>query len=490
MSSVENNDKINETLQTSYVENCSPLENNLIYNSYYTSGLCLSNKDPENNQSKINIIKKMESNFPKTLIISRNQAGEVLYVMYTPNIATDTSKFPFSSHTPNNQIINMFMILSITEDDIYSLNPLSSDPNIPNYSYDGSLKYYINGVILDNNNNFRLSTGDHILCVEFDTTKSTNPLQEIALRKNKSLGDANILSEVVVKSINFVSKVSNNYNNALSNACTPDNYLTSKYCKDLIKNDTILNDLVKNNCLIAKDGSFAFIGSTICSNIIDSAMNKSVDINSLLSKDIYNAVSGWVYKNLSSSVNLSAMNDLEISRLNSIFDILKKQSDGLAIMNNSDVQVEIAKYCSESAGDVFDIADDNTLCGKIYNNADVSEYRKEGSSIGDSIKNIKYNYCTQTSNSINGGFRYENDDKCLEEMKRNDFMKNTINERCYLNTKWGWTDPYCRNIDGGVDYSVIIYFLIILVFSSVGFYFYIKKSGRFIGSRKINIKIQ
>ena len=423
--------------------------------AYYLDGHCVINTDPVNKDTKHNLLKKLESNSPKTLVVSKSKRGKLLYVMYIPSMpATGTDLLPYSPFTMvwgstityeksyfHGQIIYMYYIITITEEADYRISTEDA-------SFAASLKYYINGVPVDDYL-VRLMPGDYLLCVEFDSSKASKPLD--GLKITKGFTSNNLIYSLVVKNINFYTQVGDKYTETINNVCTPDTYLTSEYCKGLLKNDITANDLVKNKCLTNVNGELLYTGGELCSNVIDAVLDKTGEVNQSLATDLYNSVVKWFTSKISSSSTLSGMTSEEIAKLNSMLDKIKKYSNTVPGIDKSSVRTEIAKYCTDSSGDVFSVPNDSSICGKIYNDESLVNYnnillssdKTLASEINQSKEKLKYNYCTKKDAS--GVLRYENDKSCQEEIINNKFLNTDIEKRCIDNGAWVG-DAFCDGL--------------------------------------------
>ncbi len=410
---------------------CHALPNELIPDSYYAKGDCINGENTE-------LIKKLESKNPKTLILTKDKEGNLIYAMYSPIISLDITKFPFYEKNKG-QIIYIYMVLSIDNIGVYDVNEAGIV----------GVKYFINGIIAPENRVY-LSKGDHLLCLEINADEYETG--GVILNEN---GD---IFKYVQKTINFFTKGLNSYVNAIDKVCGLDNFLSSDYCKEKLKNDTIMNEIIKKKCTL-EDGAFSEESYNKCLEIINLSLNLDSKINSSLSKDINTYVNDWILAKLSAS-ELSSLTSKDISIVNHFIDILKKQNGGLNVILTEKVQNDLAEYCSKKYGDVFSIENDDTTCGKIYNDEIVLNYLGKSGPIYKSKQDMKYSYCS--NGGINGKIRYEHDKKCLDEMKENDFMENTIENRCSGASMY--LDTYCWGRMTIENYILIIVLFIAILF--------------------------
>lgn len=441
----DNSKETTESGYTAYIKdysNCKTATGE--YGSLNAPGYCISDKRVENVDAKNKLIKSLESKKPLTLIIARNGAGKIAYVAYMPIAPTfSTANLPYNSTTFNITTLNIYFILTIDVEDTYRF--IAGDSTNQN-----AFKYYVNGVPLDINT-AKLAPGDYLICLEINTIAAKTYINNISVVTN-STATTKTLDKLVIKPINFYTQVGDKYTETLNNVCTPDNYLTSEYCKGLIKDSITANDSVKNRCLVSSNGSYVYTGTEVCSNIIDAALNKTGEINAGLSADLYNAVSTWFSGKISLSSNLSAMTPVELSKISYMFDRLKAYSGTIPGIQTQATRAELAKYCTTSSGDVFSVPNDNTLCGKVYNdpalvtynNMSLSSNKALAAEIDKSKEDLKYAYCTKLN--ADGTYRYENDPKCKEEYKTNTFLNTDIKQRCVANNKWNSADKYCNKL--------------------------------------------
>jgi len=434
-----------ETGYTAYIKdysNCKVVAGD--NNSSYAAGFCITDPRDVNKDAKNKLIKSLESKTPRTLVISRSGLGKVMYVMYIPMAPTfSTANMPFSSTTLNPQILNIYFIITVDVEETYRFTAGDA-------SNQAAIKFYVNGVRVQNIL-AKLTPGDHLVCLEIDMSKTTTHISNISITTN-STATTKPLDKLVVKPINFYTQVGDKYIETLNSVCTPENYLTSEYCKGLLKDSITANDSVKNKCLISSNGSYAYTGTEVCSDIIDAALNKTGEINQALSTDLYNAVSTWFSGKISLSSNLSSMTVLEIGKLNSMFDKLKTYSGIVPGLELQATRAEVAKYCNSVAGDVFSIPKDTSLCGKIYNDTALATYNNINTTsnktlaaeINQSKEKLKYDYCTKLN--ADDTYRYETDDLCKTEYKTNSFLNADINKRCIVDNKWNSADKYCNKL--------------------------------------------
>ncbi len=442
-----NSDNSKETTENGYISgirdysNCKVMAGD--YNSSYAPGFCISDKQLINRDSKDKLIKSLESKNPRTLVIGKNGVGNISYVMYLPIAPTfSTANLPYSANA-GVQSLNIYFIITVDSEDTYKFT-------VGDSTNQHAFKFYINGVLLDGML-AKLAIGDYLICLEIDINAARVHVNNISVTTN-STATTKPLDKLVVKPINFYTQFGDKYTETLNNVCTPENYLTSDYCKGLLKDSITANDSIKNKCLTSSNGSYVYTGTELCSNIIDAALNKTGEINVGLASDLYNSVSTWFSNKISLSTNLSSMTPSELSKLNYMFDRLKTYSGTIPGIESQTTRTELAKYCSTSSGDVFAVPNDNSFCGKIYNdsslvnynNINLSSNKTLATEINESKEKLKYAYCTKLNED--GTYRYENNSTCKEEYKTNSFLNADINKRCIVDNKWNSGDKYCNKL--------------------------------------------
>ncbi len=431
----------------------------------YVKGDCITNTDSVNDYEKSKLIKTLELNNPRTLIISKDGlTGKIIYVLYSKDTPRSSGySLPYAKTNPH-QIIYKYFIVSITTEDIYRFEVYDI--------YDSkNATFYINGIPLESKLTLtgdaanrrieasaRLTTGDYFICLETvskdvaSQSSGTFTIQDMRNVANRRDAFIPGVETYVTKPINFYTQANSKYADTLSTVCTPDNYLTSDYCKDLIKTGNTLNETVLSKCMTNVNGTLVFSGNDTCSNVIDSVLNKSADINTNLSTDIYKAVENWFTGKISSSTNLGSMSIEELAKLNYLFDKLKSYNDFVPSLDKQSTRIELAKYCESKAGDVFSIADDNSLCGKIYNDTSLVNYNNPkltnntalATEIGNSKEKLKLNYCYKPQSD--GTYRFQSDPLCAEEIKTNNFLNDKIVERCTYAGVAPFEEKYCYDL--------------------------------------------
>lgn len=431
----------------------------------YVKGDCITNTDPVNDYEKSKLIKTLELNSPKTFIISKDGlTNKILYVLYSKEMPSSSSSFlPYDSTNPF-QIIYKYFIITITTEDVYRFEAY----------YVSDIKtttFYINGIPLESKltlsgsyankrieANAKLSAGDYFVC--FETRSSdikNNMVGSCAIQDMRNIAYRNdftvpSLTPYVIKSVNFYTQANSKYADTLGTVCTPDNYLSSDYCKELIKSGNTLNETVLSKCMTNVNGTLVFSGDDTCSDVIENVLNKSTNVNTNLSTDIYKAVEKWFTSKLGSSANLGSMTIEELTKLNYLFDKLKTYNGFIPSLDKLSTRTEIAKYCESKAGDVFSIANDNSLCGKIYNDTSLVNYNNPqltnntalATEIGNSKEKLKLNYCYTPQSD--GKYRFQSDPLCAEEIKTNNFLNDKIMERCTYAGVAPFEEQYCYDL--------------------------------------------
>ncbi len=431
----------------------------------YLNGGCLSNDSYLSDEEKNSLMLELEGSYPKTLIIYRDDLTQkimrVIYSINAPDFGTKIFTLYSNVEETQKHTVFQYFILSIPTVDIYRLEAYST-----NYV---SSKFYINGVPLETNSTtanrsdsiVKLTPGDYLTCVEYSSDSSSKylygvgiqPMSEITSRIDSN--PAPILN-YVSKSINFFTKSNSKYMDALKEACTTDNYMSSDFCKNLIKTTPNLNDIVLSTCLTKVDGNYVYSGGEVCSTLVDAAMAKNPDINERLSSSVFKSVEKWVLDKMSTEASLSAMTPTALAKLNYMFDKVREYNGVPVGFDSSEVRNQIAVYCEKNAGDTISIPNDNSLCGKVFNDSKLVDYNDPlysknvalANQIGDAKQRIRLKYCDAVD--ANGVKRYETDPGCKEEIKNNLWLNDLVYERCAPNGRWNIDDKYCNGLIKGV----------------------------------------
>lgn len=474
-----NSPEVVDAEYTAYLKqysNCKTIDGNS--GSLYANGFCVEDNSAENSEARGKLFKSLESINPKTLTICKGSANQILYVHYSPNPPSSSTAFlPYQTTEFKKEALYTYFIISIDLEDVYRFELYGRTNTI--YS-----TVYINSVPLDTKPMTgtastyksveayaRLTPGDYFVCIEMaiGTVGDSSHLDGVGLQPMSKIAVRNINSYAnidlyVKKYVNFYTQVSNKYNSALSAVCTVDNYTSSEYCKDLIKNTSTINDLVLSKCLTNVNGSLIYTGSDVCTAVVDSVMNKSANINSSLTTSIYKAVETWFTNKTSLSENLSAMTTEELAKLNVMFDKIKLYSGTIPGIEKAGTRAQLVAYCEKTAGDVFNISNDNTLCGKLYNDTSLVNYNNSAltnntasaTEIGSSKDKLKLTYCNKPQ--ADGTYRFQTDDKCQEEIKNSNLLNTDVMNRCTYAGSPPFREKYCydllkQNIDSELDLS-------------------------------------
>ena len=474
-----NSPEVADAGYTAYLKqysNCKTIEGNS--GSMYADGFCVEDTSIENSEARGKLLKYLESINPKTLTICKGPSNQILYVHYSPNPPSASTAFlPYQSTQYKKESLYIYFIISIDLEDVYRFELYGRTNTI--YS-----TVYINGVPLDTKPmsgtastyksveaSARLTPGDYFVCIEMATGVigensdlggvGLQPMSKIAVR---NINSYSAIDSYIKKYVNFYTQVSDKYNNALSNVCTVDNYTSSEYCKDLIKNTSTINDLVLSKCLTNVNGNLLYTGIDVCTAVVDSVMAKSADVNSSLSTSIYKAVETWFTNKTSLSENLSAMTTEELAKINVMFDKIKLYSGTIPGIEKASTRTQLVAYCEKTAGDVFNISNNNTLCGKLYNDTSLVNYNNpaltnntdSAAEIGASKDKLKLSYCNKSQ--ANGTYRFQTDVKCQEEIKNSNLLNTDVMNRCTYAGSPPFQEKYCydllkQNIESELDPS-------------------------------------
>ncbi len=442
----ENNDGM--SLYIKDTSNCLKIDN---AKGDYVPAYCLSSMLPEDSERQLKLITTMESKNPKVLVIGKSE-DRVMFIQYTNNATYNKSQIPYSNTDLGKKMtIFMYFIMTVKTTDKYRLEAMNNS---------GDCEFFVNGIPMNKSAAsgagfvgwwtpyVTLTSGDYFICVSFDISKSTAS-EEMFSPYIRKFGDSQTLTASAItlytdKPINFVSNLNSEKLSADANFCNADNYTTSEYCKQLIKEGLTLNNSIKAKCFVNN----SYVGDEKCSSLINLSILKKPDVNSELMEFVNSEVTKW-FKNKISSLGSASVSD--VSKLNSLFVNLRDLHGNFEKLFDESTQTAIVSFCEPKAGDVPMYMNNDTICGKIYRMDNVQNYPK----IRESQDRIMTNYCKKDDGT--GKKRYETDVKwCSPVLSGYDLLNTEIINRCSPNGKWNIDDKYCnelvdRNINGGVE---------------------------------------
>ncbi len=382
------------------------------------------------------------------------KTGKVLYLVYsaTQTKSFDSLKYIFYRNSPNyTKMIHLkpgiASLLATKNDDLYISVKLffyitintASTYTFQFKSAKGSILFVVNGItIVFTSETFTrdvtLTNGTFLVYIEryhnggLDVPNTYRTLEINIKQKNEANTSYKNIDSYITTNYTPITNANTTYTNATTRFCKPDTnlYTLDTVCSDALKNSSILNATVNNDCFnpIFKKGTDGLLNEKCASVVNNTDTTYNTDLKNTLQTS-YNTWANKVVADKDWTDNIDALNQYITNR---------KPTQNVFPFNSN-----IKDYCESNLTDEFDAKTQtyNNFCNTIYNRTYTGSQK---TLVDNSINAIKTNYCTKV---VDGKSRYETDQLCAP--LQTSLLKDSIEQRCIKNGNFQYNDKWCKD---------------------------------------------